>query len=1264
MRHISLKRVSARIFATALLLMGSLSASAQYYLNVYEKSGSNNQYEIENLDSVSISDVKAIDNTPVLTRLIINEREVNIETGGSTTLSVKGYDADGVEMTLDNLQWKSNDYSVASIDENGVVRTYKSGSAFIIASLGEISDTCEIIVTDHVYTISEVVKISLDKVELNVETGVGDSLSVKGFAADGTEIPLQDVVWKSNNTSVAMVNENGVVATHESGKALIIASLGTVSDTCKVTVVDHIYTLADVVKISINKDTLNLETGQSGALSVKGYAFDGTEIALKNILWRSSDSSIATVDENGLVKAQKKGTVLITASFGIISDTRTLVIVDHIYTLSEVAKVLLNKKDLNLETSDNYTLNVSGFAADGAQIPLEGVVWKSSNTSVATVDDNGVISALTKGTAFIISSLGDVSDTCIVNVKDKFVSIDVTVDSLAKSGVYLGVISFNKQLYTKPISLLNTDSKNAFDSFIDGMEMKNGTLLCYSVDNAIDSLGSVVLPDNVSKVAIVTFTDGLDQGSIDMIEAMTGQYYDSDDEYLAAIKHKIKTYSLAGVPIAAYSVGVRGSDVKDLSKFQSTLKQLASSDEYAIEVQNMSEVNAKFKEIASQLNRSVNYQTVPIIMPGLSNGIRVRFTFDNVADATNSSLYVEGTYNRRDRTLVDVEYHGMTSTSGSVVVGEITEVIFTKFTFENILTDDNSFINKAFINEWYMTPDGLWQQNSEFDPDQQPDIELEQNSIVIMLVLDCSSSLGDDFGTAKDNAKDFISTMYSATGGGDESNNGNGNNINDNFSIYSKTPIDLSLAVSIDGVRYYLTQEQYQKANLSKAIIEGLTVVFGGESFIMSLKDEPYGSTDYYIPYSFYYCNLPTREQGKVISARWSYINNALTAFGGSALNSSIWTNYSVYNSSNSSTQYYYAYSAGGGLGSSYYANCNIRLVCPIETLTPIFWNDPQDLTLVAYKDSERFIFTKEQWNNVVNKDDYEKAGVLVSFGSCKFIIALKDEPIDNLYQSNAITYYGSNLPSIQQGNIISRRWSAINNALEDFGGTKLSSNFWTNYMAYESSNSSWKYYYIYSGDVGWSYSSSLYPIRLVYEVDKYKRHEYVDMGLSVKWATTNVGAYNPEDNGKHYAWGELETKSDYTWSKYSYDKNILDLEDDVANVKWGGNWRIPTKEEFEELLDENNCDWIWTLQNGVNGYKVVSKIPGFEGNYIFIPVAGYYSGSNTSYSNRSLYYWTSSLYTSVDCGYTLRWQVNDGKPTVDYNMSRFLGCTIRPVCP
>lgn len=1247
MRHISLKSVSARLSVTLLLLFGSISTSAQYYLNVYEKNGSNNQYEIANLDSVSISDVKEIDTTPVLTILSISQSEVNLETGASTTLSVKGYDADGVEMTLEDLKWKSSDYSVASVDENGVVRTYQSGNALIIASVGDVSATCSVVVTDHIYTVADVVKIALDRDELQLETGQNTSVSAIGLSLNGIEIPLDNVVWKSSNTSVASVDENGLIMTYASGVAEIIALFGTISDTCVITVADHVYMLDEVVEIIIDQDTLNVETGESGKLSVRGFAADGVEIPLSNIVWKSSDyslasvdvngavrtyesgsanivaslgdvtdtcaviiknhvytldevvklsldkvalnvetgdgdslsvrgfaadgveihlsniqwvsdnSSVATVTDNGVVKTIKSGKALIIASLGDVSDTCAVTVVDHIYTLADVVKIAINKDTLNLETGQKDTLKAIGLASTGVEIPLENILWKSSNTSVAsinengiittsyltsgnviltasfgqytdtcalvvvnhvytiddvtdltidkeilnletgdvdtlivngysikwygnyevplgdnliwktsnpsvvTVDDNGVIKANMKGNATITASLGEISVSCSVSVRDKFVAIDVTIDSLAKSGVYIGVMSFNKQLYTKPISILNTDSKNAFDSFIDGMEMKNGTLLCYSVDNAIDSLGSVVLPDNVSKVAIVTFTDGLDQGSIDMIEAVTGQYYDSDDEYLAVIKHKIKTYSLAGVPITAYSVGVRGSDVKDLSKFQSTLKQLASSDEYAIEVQNMSEVNAKFKEIASQLNRSVNYQTVPIIMPGLSNGARVRFTFDNVADATKSTLYVEGTYNRRDRTLTDVEYHGMTSTSGSVVAGEITEVIFTKFTFENILTNDNSFINKAFINEWYMTPDGLWQQNSEFDPDQQPDIELEQSSIVIMLVLDCSSSLGDDFGTAKDNAKDFISTMYSAT----VSEETIGSNLNDNFSIYSKTPLHLSLAVSIDSVRYYLTQEQYAKANLSRATKEGVTVVYGGESFIIALENEPITNISYSYAKTYYSQNLPTKAQGEVMSPCWSYIQSALTTFGGTSLSSSFWSGYKDNEYGN------YIYS--GGI-SGYTISNPVRLVSSTSSPSPIVWRDTNDLTLVAYKDSKRYNFKAEQWSNISNKEEYDVSGVLISIGTYKFVIAMQDEAIDNVTAAVARKYYSSNLPDWAQSNIIAQRWDLINDAIKSFGGTALSKYFWSGYSDNDYGN------YIYNGGVS-GYSGGNYPVRLIY---------------------------------------------------------------------------------------------------------------------------------------------------------------------------------------
>lgn len=133
---------------------------------------------------------------------------------------------------------------------------------------------------------------------------------------------------------------------------------------------------------------------------------------------------------------------------------------------------------------------------------------------------------------------------------------------------------------------------------------------------------------------------------------------------------------------------------------------------------------------------------------------------------------------------------------------------------------------------------------------------------------------------------------------------------------------------------------------------------------------------------------------------------------------------------------------------------------------------------------------------------------------------------------------------------------------------------------------------------------------------------EAVDLGLPsrLKWATCNVGASSPEEYGGYYAWGEIEEKNDYSWSTYKWcngsqytltkycmdsnygtvdNKTVLDPEDDVAHVKWGGTWRMPTYAELDELL--NYCTWTWTTQNGVNGYKVT----GYNGNSIFLPAAG-----------------------------------------------------------
>ena len=150
-----------------------------------------------------------------------------------------------------------------------------------------------------------------------------------------------------------------------------------------------------------------------------------------------------------------------------------------------------------------------------------------------------------------------------------------------------------------------------------------------------------------------------------------------------------------------------------------------------------------------------------------------------------------------------------------------------------------------------------------------------------------------------------------------------------------------------------------------------------------------------------------------------------------------------------------------------------------------------------------------------------------------------------------------------------------------------------------------------------------------------------IDLGLSVKWGSYNLGATAPEAYGAYYAWGEIEPKSDYSWSNYTWcnvsedsltkyntdssygnvdNKTVLDPEDDVAHEWLGGNWRMPTEAEWTELRE--NCTWTWTTQEGTNGYTVT----GPNGKSIFLPAAGRKLGSESYDVGSKGLYWSSTI--------------------------------------
>ena len=207
-----------------------------------------------------------------------------------------------------------------------------------------------------------------------------------------------------------------------------------------------------------------------------------------------------------------------------------------------------------------------------------------------------------------------------------------------------------------------------------------------------------------------------------------------------------------------------------------------------------------------------------------------------------------------------------------------------------------------------------------------------------------------------------------------------------------------------------------------------------------------------------------------------------------------------------------------------------------------------------------------------------------------------------------------------------------------------------------------------------------------------YGEHGYVDLGLpsGTLWATCNVGAANSEDFGGYFAWGEIEAKNDfnestykwYRWSdtrrcwelaKYCSDvdnKWKLDLKDDVAHVKWGGKWRIPTQEQFQELKAQ--CKSEWTTLNGVKGCRFTSKI---NGNSIFFPACGHFSWPDWGFGS----YWSSYKYPdaldddAIGFNFSKRrasavksliHRIFSKSPAYagKCSISRSLGCCVRPV--
>ena len=410
---------------------------------------------------------------------------------------------------------------------------------------------------------------------------------------------------------------------------------------------------------------------------------------------------------------------------------------------------------------------------------------------------------------------------------------------------------------------------------------------------------------------------------------------------------------------------------------------------------------------------------------------------------------------------------------------------------------------------------------------------------------------------------------------------------------------------------------------------------------------------------------LPAANLWKFADNQYDYIGNSNKYITPSYRN---WVDLFGYSASNTTAPFGVSNSTNAASYSGSFIDWGINAICGDE---PGIWRT----------------LTKNEWEYLLNKrTDAKRLRGLAQVNGVNGIVFLPDDwvEIPELEFKSNTTNYSQQSFTIQQWQLYEQRGAVFLPAAGRRDGKQLlDQNDYGNYWSIIKEDDKYADYLAFtSSDVYVDARQDIHfgrSVRLVYDS---VIPEAIDLGLSVKWASFNLGAKAPEDGGAFYAWGETTTKSKYTVANYQHcdgkmtqltkyctnsdygqvdNRIILDPSDDAATQQWAEDWRMPTDTEWEELLSSANTKWDWITLNGVKGYRVTSKKPGYTDNSIFLPAAGYRSSSNLYSVGSYGYYWSKSLYTGDPDG-AWRTHIYSTEKYRSHSQNRYNGFSIRPV--
>jgi len=334
--------------------------------------------------------------------ITLNKTSLSLNKGQTETLIATVSPADATDKTV---SWSSSDATIASVDQSGKVSAVKGGSVIITAAAGEQSATCSVTITVPVKS------VTLNKTSVMLKKGEIVALSATVSPSDATD---KTVSWTTSNNGVASVQQDGTVTAIKTGTDVVTASVGGKTATCA------IFVSTPVESVSLDRTSISLEESQTTTLVATISPSDADE---KTINWSSSRTSIATVDDSGVVKAISVGETIITASVGGKSATCTVTVSKKVIP---VTSVTISKSSLSMKKGDTATLTATVLPSDATD---NTVTWSSSDATIVSVDQSGNLVARNGGNAVITATAGNKSATCFVSVTVPVSSISLSLSS-------------------------------------------------------------------------------------------------------------------------------------------------------------------------------------------------------------------------------------------------------------------------------------------------------------------------------------------------------------------------------------------------------------------------------------------------------------------------------------------------------------------------------------------------------------------------------------------------------------------------------------------------------------------------------------------------------------------------------------------------------------------------------------------------------------------------------------------------------------------